>query len=69
LRIELAICRAGALGLGLAVAAVVPAAAQDFYRGKTVTIVAGFTPGGGFDVNAWLLTHQGDEARLTAILA
>jgi hypothetical protein len=38
------VCRAGALGLGLTVAAVVPAAAQDFY-----------TPGGGFHVNARLL--------------
>jgi tripartite-type tricarboxylate transporter receptor subunit TctC len=28
------------------------AAADDFYRGKTVTIVVGFTPGGGYDVNA-----------------
>jgi tripartite-type tricarboxylate transporter receptor subunit TctC len=54
------ICRAGALGLGLAVAAVVPAAAQDFYRGKTITIVVGFTPGGGFDLNARLLArHMG----------
>jgi tripartite-type tricarboxylate transporter receptor subunit TctC len=52
------ICRAGALGLGLAVAAVVPAAAQDFYRGKTITIVVGFTPGGGFDLNARLLAHH-----------
>ena len=23
-----------------------PAAAQDFYRGKTVTILVGFSPGG-----------------------
>jgi tripartite-type tricarboxylate transporter receptor subunit TctC len=27
-----------------------PAAAQDFYAGKTVRIVVGFTAGGGFDV-------------------
>jgi tripartite-type tricarboxylate transporter receptor subunit TctC len=38
----------------------VPAAAQDFYKGKTVTIVVGFTPGGGFDLNARLLArHMG----------
>jgi tripartite-type tricarboxylate transporter receptor subunit TctC len=38
--------------------ALVPAAAQDFYRGKTLTIVAGFTPGGGFDINARLLARH-----------
>jgi tripartite-type tricarboxylate transporter receptor subunit TctC len=37
-----------------------PARAQDFYRGKTLTIVVGFTPGGGFDINARLLArHMG----------
>src|SRR3954447_20085053 len=30
----------------------VPAGAQDFYKGKTVTITVGFSPGGGYDVNA-----------------
>jgi tripartite-type tricarboxylate transporter receptor subunit TctC len=34
-----------------------PAASQDFYKGKTVTIVVGFTPGGGFDLNARLLAR------------
>ena len=29
-----------------------PSQAQDFYKGKTVTITVGFTPGGGYDVNA-----------------
>src|SRR5262249_49532442 len=30
-----------------------PACAQDdFYKGKTITIVVGFSPGGGYDVNA-----------------
>jgi tripartite-type tricarboxylate transporter receptor subunit TctC len=27
-------------------------AADDFYNGKTLTIVVGFSPGGGYDVNA-----------------
>src|SRR5579872_1825420 len=27
-----------------------PAQADDFYKGKTVTIVVGFSPGGGYDV-------------------
>ncbi len=34
-----------------------PAAAQDFYKGKTLTIVVGFTAGGGFDINARLLAR------------
>jgi tripartite-type tricarboxylate transporter receptor subunit TctC len=25
---------------------------EDFYRGKTITILVGFTPGGGYDLNA-----------------
>jgi len=57
------ICRAVAPTLALAVAALAtmaPAAAQDFYKGKTVTVVVGFTPGGGFDLNARLLArHMG----------
>src|SRR4051794_41581869 len=45
----------------LALAAVlfaIPAAAQDFYRGKTVTILVGFSPGGGFDLNARVLARH-----------
>jgi tripartite-type tricarboxylate transporter receptor subunit TctC len=54
------ICRA-VPALAVAIfAAIAPAAAQDFYKGKTVTIVVGFTPGGGFDLNARLLArHMG----------
>lgn len=36
---------------GAAIAAQ-PAGAEDFYKGKTVTVLVGFTPGGGFDRNA-----------------
>ncbi|HUK61077.1 MAG TPA: hypothetical protein VLV50_17745 [Stellaceae bacterium] len=32
--------------------------ADDFYRGKTVTIMVGFSPGGGFDINARLLARH-----------
>src|SRR5581483_4092505 len=35
-----------------------PALAVDFYRGKTLSIVVGFTPGGGFDLNARLLSRH-----------
>ncbi len=42
-----------ALLLPLILTGPVPAQAQDpFYKGKTINIVVGFTPGGGYDVNA-----------------
>ena len=31
--------------------------AEDFYKGKTVTITVGFSPGGGYDVNARALSR------------
>jgi tripartite-type tricarboxylate transporter receptor subunit TctC len=35
-----------------------PALAQsDFYKGKTINIVVGFSPGGGYDVNARVLSR------------
>src|SRR5262249_30977753 len=33
------------------------AAADDFYKGKTITMMVGFSPGGGFDINARLLAR------------
>jgi tripartite-type tricarboxylate transporter receptor subunit TctC len=33
------------------------AQADDFYKGKTLTIVVGFSPGGGYDVNARTLSR------------
>ena len=35
-----------------------PATAQDFYKGKTLTIIVGFSPGGGYDTNARLLARH-----------
>lgn len=35
-----------------------PAAAQDFYKGRNLSIVVGFSPGGGFDTNARLLARH-----------
>src|SRR5579862_4680519 len=32
--------------------AAAPVLADDFYKGKTLTLVVGFSPGGGYDVNA-----------------
>jgi tripartite-type tricarboxylate transporter receptor subunit TctC len=34
------------------------AAAEDFFQGKTITIVVGFSPGGGFDIFARLLSRH-----------
>ncbi len=39
-------------------AAAAPAQADDFYKGKTFTIVVGFSPGGGYDVNARALARH-----------
>jgi tripartite-type tricarboxylate transporter receptor subunit TctC len=49
----------GALGIAVCVGTTIaPAAAQDFYRGKTLTILVGFSPGGGFDLNARVLARH-----------
>jgi tripartite-type tricarboxylate transporter receptor subunit TctC len=46
--------------LGCVLAAALPGQAQDFYKGKTITVVVGNTPGGGFDANGRLLArHMG----------
>jgi tripartite-type tricarboxylate transporter receptor subunit TctC len=34
------------------------AVAQDFYKGRALTILAGFSPGGGFDINARVLARH-----------
>jgi tripartite-type tricarboxylate transporter receptor subunit TctC len=44
-----AVCTALA-GASLAIASVMPAAAQNFYEGKTVSIVVGTEAGGGYDI-------------------
>ena len=35
-----------------------PAHADDFYQGKTLTIVVGYTAGGGYDINARLVSRH-----------
>ncbi len=52
--------KAGLTALGLAGLAGIapPAAAQDFYKGKTITIIVGFSSGGGFDIVARLLSRH-----------
>ena len=43
---------------GVAILAAAPAAADDFYRGKTINIIVGFGPGGGYDLYARLLARH-----------
>lgn len=47
-----------ALGLALAWSAGGPAHAADFYEGKVIRLVVGFTAGGGFDVQARTLARH-----------
>lgn len=48
------------LRIGLATVACLngPAMADDFYKGRTITILVGFSPGGGFDTNARMLARH-----------
>jgi tripartite-type tricarboxylate transporter receptor subunit TctC len=46
------------IALALASLVAAPAHADDFYKGKTFTIVAGFSPGGGFDLYARALARH-----------
>ncbi len=46
-----------ALAAAALMAAPQAAVAQDFYAGKTVSIVVGFTPGGGYDAYARLVSR------------
>jgi ABC-type amino acid transport substrate-binding protein len=43
------------VALAVVAAAVQPAAAQDYYRGKTITLFAGQPPGGGIDLEMRLV--------------
>ena len=53
--------RCAALGfVAGAIVMAAPASAQDFYKGRTISILAGFSPGGGYDINARVLArHMG----------
>jgi hypothetical protein len=35
-----------------------PARADDFYQGKTLSLIVGYSPGGGYDINARLLARH-----------
>jgi tripartite-type tricarboxylate transporter receptor subunit TctC len=44
-----------AIAVALLIVAAVSANAQDFYKGKTITIIVGTAPGGGFDTYSRML--------------
>jgi tripartite-type tricarboxylate transporter receptor subunit TctC len=44
--------------LALALTASVSAHAEDFYKGKTITLVVGYSSGGGYDINARLIARH-----------
>lgn len=49
---------AGAVLAGAVIAPARPAAAADFYRGRTVSIIAGHSAGGGYDLYARVLARH-----------
>jgi tripartite-type tricarboxylate transporter receptor subunit TctC len=51
------LARAVILSVVALVAAAISARAQDFYAGKTLTVIAGFPPGGGVDGEMRVLTR------------
>jgi hypothetical protein len=55
-RLVLAVLAATLINLGGAQLA--PAAAEDFFAGKTLTIICGFPPGGGVDAGARLIAQH-----------
>jgi tripartite-type tricarboxylate transporter receptor subunit TctC len=48
----------GALVVAACIAPLEPAAAQDFYKGKTINLIVGNAPGGGYDHYARLLARH-----------
>ena len=48
----------GALSAGLAGGLPRPARANDFYQGKTLTVIVGFAPGGGVDTTARMVARH-----------
>jgi tripartite-type tricarboxylate transporter receptor subunit TctC len=43
---------------GAAILVATPVAADDFYKGKTINIIVGFGPGGGYDIYARMLARH-----------
>src|SRR3954453_1473222 len=52
------ITRFAALVLAVLALLAAPARADDFYQGKTLTLVVGYSAGGGYDINARLIARH-----------
>ncbi len=46
------------LGLALALGASTPASGEEFYKGKTLQFIVGFSPGGGYDTYTRLIARH-----------
>ncbi|MGH7784916.1 MAG: Bug family tripartite tricarboxylate transporter substrate binding protein, partial [Candidatus Binatia bacterium] len=46
------------IGLGFTVVAAIPATAQEFYKGKTIVVIVGTAPGGGFDTYSRMIARH-----------
>jgi tripartite-type tricarboxylate transporter receptor subunit TctC len=60
MRVQFPNCLVGLFGFVLAAASASPAAADsvaDFYRGKTITLIAGYSAGGGFDLYSRIIAN------------
>src|SRR5690242_18472274 len=57
-RVMLAVCVGCCLGLAAATMQARAASVADFYRGKTITLIVGYGPGGGFDVIGRLVARH-----------
>src|SRR3954452_24457369 len=52
------VTRLAAFMLAVLACVAAPARADDFYQGKTLTLVVGYSPGGGYDINARLIARH-----------
>ncbi len=46
------------VSIGAFLCSVLPVSAQDFYQGKTISIIVGFSPGGNYDLTARVLSRH-----------
>lgn len=58
---QMAFAGGAAVALALGAAAGTPAQANDFYKGKTVKVIIGYSPGGGYDLYARAIARHLDK--------
>src|SRR5215208_6209133 len=52
------VTRVAAFAFAMLALLAAPARADDFYRGKTLILVVGYSAGGGYDINARLIARH-----------